>query len=106
MVVITNGFSVLFFLGYKVKKRDNGKDTRVELAKTFINTDHFMVHVTVFPTSHILQSQTGQRIYNKMQSKRPDFPKKSMSCTDSFLGGTAITYHYLRRQSHPSEKLL
>lgn len=29
-----------------------------------------------------------------------------MNCIDSFLGGIAIMYHYLRRQSHPSEKLL
>lgn len=62
------------FPGNKFKKRENGKVTRVDVAKTFINTDHFMVHITVFPTtSHILQSQTGQSIHNKIQSKRPDF---------------------------------
>lgn len=95
------------FLGNKFKKRENGKDPRVDLAKTFINTDHFMVHITVCPTtSHMLQSQTDQRIHNKIRSMRPDFQKKSMNCIDSFLGGTAITYYYLRRQSHPSEKLL
>lgn len=45
------------FLHNKFKKRENGKDIRVDLAKAFINTDHFMVHITVFPTtSHILQS--------------------------------------------------
>lgn len=59
-----------------------------------------MVYITVFPTtSHILQSQTGQRIHNKIQSKGPDFQKKSMNYTDSFLGAIGIMYHYLRRQS-------
>lgn len=95
------------FVGNKFKKRENGKDIRVDLAKSFINTDHFMVHITLFPTvSHVLQSHIGQRIHNKIQEKSPDFQKKSMNYIDSFLGGIAIMYHYLRRQSHPSEKLL
>lgn len=92
------------FLGNKFKKGENGKDTRVDLAKAFINTDPSVVHITTI--SHILQSQNGQRIHNKTQSKRPDFQNKSTNCIDSFLGGIVIMYHYFRRQKHPSEELL